>query len=91
MNAEKNSELWRLAKKKAAFKIQLRSYIPAGVGFWLIWYFTSENHDLLHAWPLYLMGLWALGLIGEAVKAHVLNPNQIIEREYEKLVSNSKK
>ena len=80
--------LWKLAKKRARFKSSLVTYILMNIFFWLIWYFTENDHSLgVHhiPWPIWTTLGWGLGIGFQYAEAYVFPKSNSVEQEYEKL------
>lgn len=87
--AFKDAELWKIAKKRAAFKYHLLIYIAANVFFWILWYLAPAN-DTLPAerapfpWPLWPMFGWGIGILFNYIGVYK-SANHLAEKEYQKL------
>jgi hypothetical protein len=77
--------LWHIAKKRAAFKKQLVSYVIVNC-------FLSGN-QFSHVtfpfnatpWPVWVMFWWGIGLAFSFVSAYLVNTKESIETEFQKL------
>lgn len=86
METEKDKELWKIAKKRVAFKRHLSIYIIINSFLWIVWYFTDrKNEESGLAWPLFSMLGWGIGLIFQFLSAYGSNKTNSIEKEYQKL------
>ena len=86
METEKDKELWKLAKKRVAFKSHLLTYIGVNAMFWFIWYFsagTEKDNDF--PWPVWPMLGWGIGLAFSYLDAYVFTRQNAVEKEYDKL------
>ena len=89
----KDSELWKIAKKRAAFKYHLFIYLIVNIFFWTIWYIGFRNDNILSAeretfpWPLWPMFIWGIGVLYNYLNAYKSH-NRLAEREYQKLKFN---
>ncbi len=81
----KDRELWRLAKKRAAFQKHLRTYIIMSIFFWIIWYFTAPDYYGGLPWPGWAMLGWGIGLLFNYFDAYHGSMDTAVEREYQKL------
>jgi hypothetical protein len=86
METLRNAELWRKAKKRAAFKIHLRSYLIVNAGLWLLYFATSYPDFKIIPWPVFPMLGWGIGLFSHYFTAYGnLDENTLAQREYDKL------
>jgi drug/metabolite transporter (DMT)-like permease len=79
--------LWAIAKKRAAFKKQLLSYILVSSFLWGIWFMSGKeiDNDSDFPWPAWIMLWWGIGLVFCFVNAYLINKRSAIENEYQKL------
>jgi hypothetical protein len=86
---EKDDRLWRTARRRAAFRKNLFSYIVVNTFLWGVWWFTSErNSEAKHdsyPWPIWVMLGWGLGLAMQFFKAYNGDRQDLAEQEYERL------
>lgn len=80
---DKNSELWMIAKRRAAFKISAFTYIAVNCMLIAIWYFTSGTGS--YFWPIWSMLGWGFGLAMQYFHAYHGNNIFSVQKEYEKL------
>ena len=82
-----NDKLWELAKKRAAFRKHLMTYIIVISFFWGIWFVTGMRHEHSNRfpWPAWIMLWWGIGLAFSYSKAYVVNSDTAVEDEYNKL------
>lgn len=87
METEKDKELWKLAKKRVAFKRHLGSYIIVNAMFWLLWAFndTSNEKESEVPWPIWPMLGWGIGLAFDFMGTYFTSKSNAVEREFEKL------
>ena len=83
--------LWKIAKKRVAFRRNLYNYIVVNAFLWLIWYFTTTNHTAEFPWPLYPMIGWGLAIALQYYKTYSTGTQDPITAEYEKLKDKLKK
>ena len=92
--ADKDPVLWRIAHKRAGFKRHVVTYIIMNAFFWVIWFFTSQNHSYDNSyhfrsgyfpWPVWPMFGWGIGLFFHFMGAYVYPKDDSVEREYQKL------
>ena len=87
MEQVKDDRLWKIAKRRAAFKIHLAAYMAMSIFFWLIWFFTSNHYpDHGYPWPIWPMIGWGIGLVAHFTSAYGFYNSNSTEREYNKLV-----
>ena len=80
--------LWKMAKKRAAFKQHLSTYVIVNLFLWAIWWFTQGQDGGSHGvpWPVWPMVGWGLGLGFNYFSAYGAPDKQTaVEQEYEKL------
>ena len=86
-----DERLWRTARKRAAFKRHLTSYILVNLFLWAIWWFTTESRGIYTGpipWPVWSTLGWGLGIAFNYFDAYGAPDKQsAIEREYDKLKS----
>lgn len=83
---EKDPALWDIARKRAAFKTSLITYLIVNLFLWVLWYFTAGRH--YHGgipWPVWPSLGWGVGLLFQYFGAYVYPEANSAEREYEKL------
>lgn len=84
----KDEKLWKIAKKRAAFKRHLFTYLAVNAFLWIMWFFQFLKHD--HAagfpWPLFPTIGWGLGVLFNYKEAYS-DKDSLAEKEYEKLVN----
>ncbi|OQP60894.1 hypothetical protein A3860_03970 [Niastella vici] len=87
MENEKDPQLWKIAQRRVGFKYNLMSYIGMSCFFWGIWLWAGINEgNMGYPWPVWPMAGWGIGLFFHFLNAYVYtNPNNSVEREYEKL------
>ena len=86
METERDKELWRIAKKRVAFKRHLVIYLVVNLFFWLLWYFTDRNdYESGVLWSIFKMLGWGIALTFNFIKAYLNNSHSAIEKEYNKL------
>lgn len=83
--AEKDPQLWKIAKKRASFKEHLQSYIIVNGFFWAIWYMTDGHSDGRIPWPAWSTVSWGIWLAFDYFDAYHGDKNTMAKREYEKL------
>jgi hypothetical protein len=82
-NLQKDELLWQMAKKRAAFKWSLVSYLVINAFFVALWYFTSGPYS--YFWPIWPMLGWGLGIAFQYFGAYHCDKVFTVEEEYEKL------
>lgn len=82
----KDPHLWDIAKRRAAFKQHLTTYLVLNAFFWALWYITGgRTHGNGVPWPVWPALGWGIGLAFHYFGAYVNNEQSEIEREYNKL------
>ncbi len=95
MEIQKDEALWRIAKKRAAFKRHLATYVIINAFLWAIWYITMGRivglDNLYLAWPIWASLGWGVGLAFNYYAAyHEVDKDTATQREYEKLINQKK-
>ncbi len=99
--AQKDEKLWKLAKRRAAFKRHLISYILVNSFLWAIWFFSGYvwnnydndggfgmHHSGLHfPWPVFVMFFWGIGLVFDFINSYLGFKDTLEEKEYQKLMN----
>ncbi len=92
MEVIKDERLWRIAKKRAAFKRHLASYVIVNGFLWVLWYITGgyevgfSKGNIFTAWPIWSTLGWGIGLAFSYVDAyHQTSKEDSVQREYDKL------
>lgn len=75
--------LWKVAKKRSAFKISVAIFIVINAFLVGLWYFTTGLHS--YFWPAWAMLGWGLGIVFQFVDAYMTNGLFSEEKEFEKL------
>lgn len=85
---QKDKELWKLAKKRAAFKSHLISYLIINAFLWALWAFSGNRFDdnSNFPWPLFTTLGWGIGLAFHFAGTYIFPENGMAEREYQKLI-----
>lgn len=83
---DRDELLWQLAKKRAAFKVSLSTYLAVNTLLIAIWYFTSGVGS--YFWPVWSILGWGLGVTMQYLDAYHGQKLFSTEREYEKLKNN---
>ena len=82
-NNERDQELWRIAKQRAAFKRSLGSFFVVNCFLCAIWFVTSGPSS--YFWPIWPILGWGLGLAMQYMSAYTRTGNFSAEEEYKKL------
>ncbi len=84
MNDNQRDEmLWKLAKKRAAFKQSFSAYVFATAFFICIWYFSSGPDS--YFWPVWPILGWGIGILFQYLTAYQGNNLFTAGQEYERL------
>jgi hypothetical protein len=87
----RDENLWRIAKKRAAFKKHLATYIIINGFLWVVWLFTMGSPDFTEMnednipWPMWSTLGWGIGLAFNYYNAYLDNRESDTMREYQKL------
>lgn len=87
---DRNEELWKIAKKRVAFKWSLFTYAIVNAFLVMVWYWSIEEHDLYNFWPKWVMFGWGIGIAFQYLHAYHGNNIFNINEEYEKLKNNDR-
>ncbi|WP_210462352.1 2TM domain-containing protein [Rufibacter roseolus] len=90
MEEEKDKFLWKLAKKRVAFRRHLFTYLLINLVVWLVWFFTKDqNYTYMGLpWPAWMSFGWGIGLAFNYYDAYYSTQDYAVEREYQKLTRN---
>jgi hypothetical protein len=89
METLRNEGVWRKAKRRAGFKVHLRTYLIVNTGLWLIYFISSVANGgwNIFPWPVFPMLGWGIGLVSHYFSAYGnADEHTIAQREYEKLM-----
>lgn len=94
---QKDTKLWNIARKRAAFKRHLLSYLIVNAMLWAMWLFSySSGRDYaMHfdnhiPWPVYVTFFWGIGLAFDFFNSYFYHKDDMVEREYQKLKNKNK-
>jgi hypothetical protein len=90
MEPSKDERLWRMAKKRAAFKRSLYTFLVLTAFLWAIWWINKGRHGYdfrTHSvpWPVWPMLGLAIALAFQYFSAYNGSATDMTEKEYEKL------
>jgi len=78
--------LWKVAQKRAGFKVHLTVYIVVNAFLWAIWYSMHSQIPAVPMWPIYTTLGWGIGLAFNFANAYIfVSKEEMTRREYEKL------
>ncbi len=80
--------LWKIARKRAAFKWSFSVYVCMNAFFICIWYFTSRPGS--YFWPVWPMMGWGIGILFQYLAAYQGNNIFTARQEYERLLEQQK-
>ncbi|HNW96990.1 MAG TPA: 2TM domain-containing protein [Bacteroidales bacterium] len=82
----KDPEKWKIAEKRAGFKMHFYYYLIVIAFLWLVWAFIGYiyNWQYSHMWPIYPMIGWGLCLILHFLFVYKWK-SRIVSKEYKKL------
>lgn len=90
---QKDEALWMIAKKRAAFKKSLFTYVIVNLFLWAIWYFTDNTYEMMGRnslpWPAWASLGWGLGIAIQYSGAYLFHNSNSVENEYQKLKNKS--
>lgn len=87
MEVERDKALWKIAKKRVAFKRHAFMYLLVNLFLWAIWYFNSTYSTDYSGWPwpAWVTFGWGIGMVFSYYDAYHGGHDYAAEREYEKL------
>ena len=87
MEPTNDERLWRIARRRAAFKKSLYSYLVINAFLWAIWWVTAGRHSGFHSypWPIWVMLGWGVGLGFQYFDAYTGNKHDMAIEEFKKL------
>jgi 2TM domain len=85
-NQQRDEELWAIARKRAAFRRHLFTYIVVNSFLWLIWAIRSGDYDSFIPWPIWPTLGWGVGLAINYADAYLFHRENSVEQEYQKLL-----
>jgi hypothetical protein len=88
MEEQKDPRLWKIAKRRAAFKQSLYVFIIINIMLWLIWWFTDgrKENNSSWPWPVWISIFWGIAILFQYVQAYSGgDKGSIAEDEYDKL------
>ena len=84
MNEQQRAEtLWKIARKRSAFKRSFSVYVFVNAFLMGVWYFTSGPQS--YFWPVWPILGWGLGLLFQYLGAYQSRSFFSDEEEYERL------
>jgi hypothetical protein len=83
MDKVRDDKLWRIAKKRSAFKMLFMVYILMNGMLVGLWYFTTGPGS--HFWPIWPILGWGLGILYQFVDAYMGNTVFSEEKEFQRL------
>ncbi len=85
----RDSKMWKLAKKRVGFKSHLFSYVMVNILLWVIWWITLPEESVSGSipWPVWPLIGWGLGLTFHYVFTYLIQYDEkdFIEKEYKKM------
>ena len=86
-NEQRDEELWAVARKRAAFRRHLVTYLVVNSFLWLIWAFTGGGtYNSFLPWPIWPTLGWGVGLALNYADAYMFHRENSVEQEYQKLL-----
>lgn len=80
-----DQKLWKMAEDRVELYSHIKGFFLFNIVMWAIWYFTTDDHDVLHAWVLYVTGISLLSALLQRFRGHPLSKEERIRQEYEKI------
>lgn len=88
----RDARLWRIARKRAAFKRHFMVYLMVNAFLWCLWFFPGNEGD--HSglpWPVWPTFGWGIGILFEYLGAYRFAGIHSTEKEYQKLLQQQNK
>ncbi|SKA15162.1 2TM domain-containing protein [Sediminibacterium ginsengisoli] len=87
MEPVNEEKYWQIARKRAAFKKSLFSYIVINAFLWAIWWMTVGRTAGVkgYPWPVWVMLAWGVGLGFQYFEAYNGSKQDMVQQEYERL------
>lgn len=88
---QEDQYLWRVARRRVAFKNHLAIYIITNLLLWLLWWLadrhtSGEGEYSAIPWPVFPTLGWGLGVLMNYLGAYVFyGRRSLVQREYDKL------
>jgi hypothetical protein len=82
-NDQRDEQIWRIAKKRAAFKNSLIAYVIVNTFLVAVWYFTSGSG--LPFWPRWPIFGWGLAMLFQYFDAYHGGALFSAQEEYQRL------
>jgi hypothetical protein len=82
----RDEELWIIARKRAAFRRHLFTYLVVNSFLWLLWAIRSGDIDSVVPWPVWPTLGWGVGLALNYADAYMFHREDSVEQEYRKLL-----
>ena len=82
-NDQRDEMLWKIAKKRAAFKLSFSVYVFVNTFLIAVWYFSSGPDS--YFWPAWPIIGWGFGILMQYLAAYQGNNMFTAEEEYERL------
>jgi hypothetical protein len=93
MNTNQNSSseprdegLWAIARKRAAFRRHLFTYLVVNSFLWIIWGIRGNDYSSGIPWPIWPTLGWGIGLAINYADAFLFHKENSTEEEYQKLL-----
>jgi hypothetical protein len=87
-----DEQLWKIARKRAAFKKSLFTYFVVNTLLIAIWFVTTwQAGRTWHFWPIWPMLGWGVGLAFQYADAYHNTDTASAEKEFEKLKNQQNK
>lgn len=82
---QRDRRLWRVAKKRVAFRRHFFAYLIVNSFLWLLWFWQTGGRSYANPWPLWVTFGWGIGVAFNYYDAFHGRGSQAIEKEYDKL------
>ncbi|HEV7781002.1 MAG TPA: 2TM domain-containing protein [Chitinophagaceae bacterium] len=82
---EKDPALWAIARRRAAFKRGMVTYVVVNIFLWAIWLLTNDHTGRGIPWPVWSTLGWGIAMVIQYFEAYNFSKENAAEKEYEKL------
>lgn len=88
-NDQRDEVLWRIARKRAAFKRSFSVYVFVNAFLVGVWYFSTGSQS--YFWPIWPILGWGIGILFQYINAYQGKNFFSDEQEYERLKNEQNK
>jgi hypothetical protein len=85
-NEPRDEGLWAIARKRAAFRRHLFTYLVVNSFLWIIWAIRGNDYGSIFPWPVWPTLGWGIGLALNFADAFLFHTGNSVEEEYHRLL-----